>query len=118
MLGIKWEKAEAVSDEDLVVANNPIGILEVLRDYGTEEWGALFIFLPVPTEAADADAQAWLKIVKCLGIVNGGPWRVDAEGRRHWLEKTHPKLYRSDPLKFDVYRLDRSKLGRVIERLI
>ena len=53
-------------------------LLQVLREYGVEELGGLYLYLPLPERPEDGEARAWLRVLKARQVVISGPWRLEA----------------------------------------
>ena len=104
--------------ETITVSDNPIGLVEFLRDFGIEEMENLYAYVPhPPTSPVHHEAWAWLETVRMFDGVVSGPWRVEVDRGPFWLRKTHPKLFVGDPVFFDVYRLDRQRLTKLVNKL-
>ena len=80
-------------------------LLQVLRDYGVDELGGLYLYLPVPERPEDHEARTWFRVLRAKEMVVSGPWRVDADRTPPWLRKTHPRLWSDKVGYYDVYRL-------------
>jgi len=90
---------------------DPAPLIRVLRNYGVEELGGLFLYLPAPQRAEDQEARSWLRILKAKQAVVGGPWRIEAERVPPWLPKTHPQICSNEVVFYEVYRLRRDPLA-------
>lgn len=101
----------------LTITQEPIGLVEVIRDYGVEELGGLFVYLPLPHNSADQAAWAWVETAHLAGVIRSGPWRVDASRISKWIQVLHPKLVMNNPLFFQVFRLDRDRLTALINKI-
>ena len=101
----------------LTISQSPLGLVEILRDYGVEELGGLFIYLPLPRNPADQEAWAWLETARLAGAVRSGPWRIEAQRAPFWLRATHPKLFAEGALLFEAYRLDSDRLAELIDKI-
>ena len=44
--------------------DDPAPLMKVLRDYGVEELGALYFYIPLPERPEDKEAWAWLRVLK------------------------------------------------------
>lgn len=104
----------AVAGQDFSISNNPLGLVEIVRDYGVSELGSLFVYLPLPRKSADGDAWGWVEVMQLSKAVRGGPWRICVESSVDRLRSSHPKLFVEEPAVFEVYRLDRNRLAELI----
>lgn len=118
MPGLSQVKSELENTHTSEPTLTPIKLLDVFRDFVVQEWGVLFLYLPVPVAADDTDARTFLQIAKDRGLIDGGPWRLSADRQQYWLAEKHARLYQFEPDEFEVYRLDRSELGRAVQDLI
>jgi hypothetical protein len=89
-------------------------LIEVLRLYGVEEFGGLYLYIPSPPRHEDRNALAWLQILKARQIVLSGPWRIEASRAPPWLNKAHPQLVSENVMFLDIYRLRRDPLGALL----
>jgi len=89
-------------------------LIEVLRHYGVEEFGGLYLYVPSPPRNEDQDALAWLQILKARQIVLSGPWRVEASRAPPWLTKAPPQPGSEKIIFFDIYRLRKDPLGALL----
>lgn len=118
MFGLSRINSELESTRTSKPSLPPISLLDVFRDFVVQEWGVLFLYLPVPVSADDKDARTFLQIAKDRELIDGGPWRLRVDRQEYWLAEKHARLYEFEPDEFEVYRLDRSELGRVVQDLI
>ncbi len=94
--------------------DDPVPLMKVLREYGVEELGALYLYLPVPERPDDREARAWLRVLMARRLVISGPWRIDASRAPPWLKKTHPGISSEDVALYEIYRLKRDRLATLV----
>ena len=94
--------------------DDPAPLIQVLRDYGVEELGALYLYMPVPERSEDREARAWLRVMKAKQLVISGPWRLEACRAPPWLRKSHPRICSGDIIFYNVYRLKKDPLAAFV----
>ena len=96
---------------------DPMGFVEILRNYCVEELGSVYFYLPSPMSDADQEAWAWLEAMRMVRAVRAGPYRLQLSDKLLYLQRTHPILFSSNPTHFDVYRLDRDRFPTLLDAL-
>lgn len=110
------ELGEMAMIEENVAYQNPLGLVEVLREYGSEEFGSYFLFLPSPRRAADQEAWAWIQCLRAHGLVRRR-WLIQADHVSKLVRVTHPHLFEGSPICFEVYRIDQASLPKLFAKL-
>ncbi|MEM9450207.1 MAG: hypothetical protein AAGA75_16950 [Cyanobacteria bacterium P01_E01_bin.6] len=95
----------------LVVSNNPLGLVEVIQDYGVSEFGGLFVYLPHPRRNSNRQIWGWIEAMRLSDAIVGGPWQVRVDAVYSRLSDSHAKLLDGNPTHFEIYRLDRKRLA-------
>ncbi|MGI9507158.1 MAG: hypothetical protein ACR2RE_29300, partial [Geminicoccaceae bacterium] len=49
--------------------DDPGPLMQVLRDYGVDELGGFYLYLPVPERPEDGEARAWFRVLRAKGLV-------------------------------------------------
>ena len=93
------------------VSDNPMGLVDTIREYCVEELGSLFLYLPTPKRDMDREAWAWFEGMQIVGAVRSGPYRLRTDTRPDWMRRSNPVLFIDDPDIFLVYRIDRDRLS-------
>lgn len=93
--------------------DNPAPLMQVLRDYGVDELGGFYIYLPVPERPEDGEARAWFRVLRVKGMIISGPWRLEATRAPPWLRETNPRLCSEKVRYYDIYRLKKDFLTSV-----
>ena len=89
-------------------------LMTVLRDYGVEELGGFYLYMPSPARPEDGEARAWLRVMKAKQLVISGPWRLEACRAPPWLRKSHPRICSDNIVFYNVYRLKRDPLAAFV----
>ena len=77
MMGLKVsQKQSRIDHVGQPRQQNPLGLVNLLRDYGVDEFGGLFLYLPVPKRARDRDVWAWPRLLEAQEIVDGRSWKL------------------------------------------
>lgn len=95
---------------------NPVRYISLLRRYCREDYGSIFFFLPHPYRELDSDAADWLSTLWRRGAARKR-WMVSADQAADLLLASHPQLFVPPPVCFEVYRVDRVRLNRVLARM-
>lgn len=95
---------------------NPVRFINILRRYGRADYGSVFLYFPKPCRPDDAEAHAWLSMLKAMGAARR-QWIAPADQVLVLLQHTHPHLFEPSPVCFEVYRLDQTCLDRIFSRL-
>ena len=103
-----------VAEHEFSISSNPLGLVEIIRDYGVKEFGALFVYLPMPCKGEDREAWAWVELMQLSKAVRGGPWQVQADALTSRMRDSHPRLFQGKPSSFEVYRIDQTRLADLI----
>jgi len=93
------------------LSDNPMGLIDTIREYCVEELDSLFFYLPMPKRDMDRQAWAWFEGMRMVGAVRAGPYHLRVEGRPDWMRTSNPILFVDDPSRFLVYRIDRERLS-------
>ncbi|MEM9628945.1 MAG: hypothetical protein AAGA21_22135 [Pseudomonadota bacterium] len=94
--------------------DDPAPLMKVLRNYGVEELGAFYVYMPLPERPEDKEAWAWLRVLKSERLVISGPWRLEASRAPSWLKTTHPEISSDDIALYEIYRLKKDSLAAFI----
>ena len=95
---------------------NPITLINILRRYSREDYGAIFLYLPSPRRACDQEAWAWLQLLKSMGAARRR-WVISADHATGTIGETHGHLFSPPPVCFEAYRLDQTTLDKIFARL-
>lgn len=109
-----WRHGTKRARLQIIMAQNSLQLIDLLRAYGSRQPGGTFIFLPVPKRPCDRDAWAWLEILEAQELIGWRSWQVKATHVPAAIRQTHPELFEGDPTHFEVYRIDRRLLGEVL----
>jgi hypothetical protein len=101
---------------DRLRQQSPLGLIDVLRDYGVRELGALFLYYPIPRRARDRDAWAWLELLEAQEFVGPRSWRIEAD-KADAVRRSHPHLFEGGVQHFEVFRLDRRVMEMVMDEV-
>ena len=96
--------------------SSPLSLIQTLNHYAVEQYGALFIFLPMPRRQEDNDVYSWVDYLKSIGSVKQR-WMLSADQASSTVRNAKPQLFRDETISFQVYRIDRAKLQDVLEKL-
>lgn len=103
--------------ESLAETNHhPIALIGVLHRYSREDYGSIFLYLPLPKRSNDREAWAWLQVLKAMGAARKH-WMVSADHALATIGETHQHLFELPPVCFEIYRLDQQSLNRIIAKL-
>ena len=91
--------------------DDPGPLMQVLRDYGVDELGGFYLYLPVPERSEDGEARAWFRVLRAKGLVISGPWRLEVSRAPPWLRETNPRLWSEKVGYYDIYRLKKDPLS-------
>ena len=94
----------------------PIEFIGILADFSVEEFGGRFMFLDWKRGAKDREARAWLEVLRSLGLVKGGPWRVHLDDIHQRTRESHPELFDGKLQVFEVYRIDKDAVDKLFSR--
>ena len=94
--------------------DDPGPLIQVLRDYGVDELGGFYLYLPVPERPEDGEARAWFRVLRAKGLVISGPWRLEVSRAPPWLRETNPKLWSGRVGYYDIYRLKNDALSTLL----
>ncbi len=92
-----------------VVPEHAIALDSVINNYGVEELGGLYLYLPRPTRKNDIRARAWVNILDESQLIKSC-YVVGADHATDAARRAQPHLFNKKVEKFDVYRLDMTKL--------
>lgn len=98
------------------IERNPIALINILYRYSREDYGATFLYLPVPRRNVDREAWTWLHFLRSMGAARKR-WLISADHTSSTLGKTHKHLFQPSPVCFEAYQLHQSSLDRVFARL-
>lgn len=103
--------------ESVAEANyHPIALISILHRYSREDYGSIFLYLPLPKRGVDQEAWAWLQLMKSMGAARKH-WLVSADQALATVGKTHQHLFELPPVCFEIYRLDQRSLNKIIAKL-
>ena len=77
----------------------------MLQRYSREDYGTVFLCLPTPRRAIDADAWRWVRTWRADGMARRR-WLISADEARTVLGDTHPQLFDPQPVCFETYMLN------------
>lgn len=97
-------------------AHNPVRYINVLDRHCREDYGSILFFLPRPERAVDGLARDCLADLWAQGAARRR-WLVSADEAAGLLRFSHPHLFTPEPVCFEVYRVDRVRLNRVLAKL-
>jgi len=96
--------------ESVAEANyHPIALISILHRYSREDYGSIFLSLPLPKRGVDQEAWAWLQLMKSMGAARNQALAT--------VGKTHQHLFELPPVCFEIYRLDQRSLNKIIAKL-
>lgn len=88
-------------------------VRHILENYGVEEFGSLYLYLPRPSQKVDDRTEAYARILRAKNVI-GDPYRVYARCATTTARSSLPDLFDRNPLLFEVYRVDRDRLERML----
>jgi len=95
-------------------APNPLSLMELLREHGVREFGAMYLYMPMPKRPRHEAAWAWIETLGTERLIKGDPWHVKADHVKETVRKSHAHLFADDTTHFDVYRLDWQTLNEMM----
>ncbi|MGI9492788.1 MAG: hypothetical protein ACR2QF_10355 [Geminicoccaceae bacterium] len=95
---------------------HPIALISILHRYSREDYGSIFLYLPLPRRRIDQQAWAWLQFLRSMGVARKR-WMVSADHALVTIGETHPHLFKPPPVCLETYRLNQQSLNKTIARL-
>lgn len=103
-------------NESATMDSSPVALISVLARYSREDYGANFLYLPIPKREADQAVWGWLQLLQSMGAASKR-WTVSADHAADLLKGSHRDLFTPPPVCFEVYRLHQKGMDRVFAKL-
>ncbi len=97
--------------------SNAMELIGLLDRYAVEEYGGMFLYVPIPEPRGIPRLQPWILLLQARNVIKNEPWVVYPDGIRDKVRDNYPQLLHGTPGRFYIYRMDREALSRLMASL-